>query len=751
MRKTLPAKRAAHCNQKLRPATCRTLGYNVAAMLPQTSPQWRQSAGNERTKDAVSVITARNCATGTAETDSTSSRASPVSPARTSRSDSASKLTTAKMTFATVAGHQQQQRQRQQQKHRRQFVRTSRTITWQHIWLATRLLIVLAAVNLGTHLVTCDSAYVQAIATEPQLTTYPRSTLSDSPMTAQNDLITTARNSTTLLKAKKPTTATAATTTGTTTRTTTTTGGNGNATLGMSSTAATITATTNTTTTPASTEAEAKAAAAAPPTKSAQISLTTQPTTAAKTQTAATTTRMMALKSTSTSTSTMPTMFISTIYPASTKQPATPATGQIVTPTAATTTTTTEADAHNSIETAMLLQMEQVEQKHDANGEQEQDDEQQAGEEVESGMLQNSHPVNADSLTKGFSIPTFLPPFPVFAAADLPAYRAAADAAEAAAAAVAAEAAAAASTLTPETVTLSPEQQRQQMFNEQHSYLASHNGALLPGQQPLRNLTMPVLNITAQMGNHAYMPCQIHRLSDKPVSWVRLSDGHIISVDESTFIGDERFQSIYQEHGDYTWSLQIKYVETSDAGWYECQMATEPKLSAKVHLEVIRPKTELIGDQTRFVKAGSKVALHCIVRGTLDPPKYIIWFRGQKKISESDERSGWYTQLDRNIFGTVGDNQNTIGSLIIPFVRKEDSGNYTCQPSNSVSVSVDLHVLSGEYSASAIMSGVAERTKRSTFLLLLLVLVLVLRQPRLWLGGRGCTDWLVVSKTLPVT
>jgi len=72
------------------------------------------------------------------------------------------------------------------------------------------------------------------------------------------------------------------------------------------------------------------------------------------------------------------------------------------------------------------------------------------------------------------------------------------------------------------------------------------------------------------------------------------------------------------------------------------------------------PKTELIGDQSRFVKAGSKVALHCIVRGTLDPPKYIIWFRGQKKISDSDERTGWYTQLDRNIFGTVGDNQNTV-------------------------------------------------------------------------------------------
>lgn len=66
-----------------------------------------------------------------------------------------------------------------------------------------------------------------------------------------------------------------------------------------------------------------------------------------------------------------------------------------------------------------------------------------------------------------------------------------------------------------------------------------------------------------------------------------MRDNHIISVDETTFIADERFQSIYQEDHDYTWSLQIKYVEPSDAGWYECQMATEPKLSAKVHLQIV--------------------------------------------------------------------------------------------------------------------------------------------------------------------
>lgn len=72
------------------------------------------------------------------------------------------------------------------------------------------------------------------------------------------------------------------------------------------------------------------------------------------------------------------------------------------------------------------------------------------------------------------------------------------------------------------------------------------------------------------------------------------------------------------------------------------------------------PLTELIGDQSRFVKAGSKVALHCIVRGTLDPPQYIIWYRDKTQIGD-DNKMGWYTQLDRNIFGNNESNQNTVG------------------------------------------------------------------------------------------
>uniref|UniRef100_A0A1A9WMP2 Ig-like domain-containing protein n=1 Tax=Glossina brevipalpis TaxID=37001 RepID=A0A1A9WMP2_9MUSC len=317
----------------------------------------------------------------------------------------------------------------------------------------------------------------------------------------------------------------------------------------------------------------------------------------------------------------------------------------------------------------------------------------------------------ADLLTKGFSIPTFLPPFPVFAVADLPAYLNSVSTTTAA-------------TTTTADTTFEQSALMPNLFNsntqEQHLFL---DNSLTGNAHIFRNLTMTTTtNITVQMGNHAYMPCHIHRLQNKPVSWVRLRDGHIISVDQTTFIADQRFQAIYQNDNEFTWSLQIKYVQSSDEGWYECQVSVEPKMSAKVYLKIVVPLTELIGDQNRFVKAGSKVVLHCIVRGTLDPPQYIIWFRDKTQISD-DNSMGWYTQLDRNIFGNSEDNQNTIGSLIIPFVRKMDSGNYTCQPSNSASVSVHLHVLSGDYSASAIMSTCSNCTLNPYYLLLSLLLM----------------------------
>uniref|UniRef100_A0A6B2EBU8 Putative neural cell adhesion molecule l1 n=1 Tax=Phlebotomus kandelakii TaxID=1109342 RepID=A0A6B2EBU8_9DIPT len=219
-----------------------------------------------------------------------------------------------------------------------------------------------------------------------------------------------------------------------------------------------------------------------------------------------------------------------------------------------------------------------------------------------------------------------------------------------------------------------------------------------------------ITNVTTQVGTHAYLPCkltfsgqlQVKQLGNKSVSWVRVRDDHILSVDRMTFIADERFQSHYVESTS-VWTLQIKYVQARDAGVYECQVSTEPKISAQVHLNVVVPRTELVGDAVRYVKAGSKVILRCLVRGALEPPSYIMWFFGIDQIYQDNKR-GWKIQMEREFLDPEMGNHTTVGSLIINVARKRDSGNYTCSPSNSEALTIMVHVINGEYSASAITS-----------------------------------------------
>lgn len=58
------------------------------------------------------------------------------------------------------------------------------------------------------------------------------------------------------------------------------------------------------------------------------------------------------------------------------------------------------------------------------------------------------------------------------------------------------------------------------------------------------------------------------------------------SICRITFIADERFQAYFKETTK-EWILQIKYVQERDAGIYECQVSTEPKVSARAHLHVV--------------------------------------------------------------------------------------------------------------------------------------------------------------------
>lgn len=87
------------------------------------------------------------------------------------------------------------------------------------------------------------------------------------------------------------------------------------------------------------------------------------------------------------------------------------------------------------------------------------------------------------------------------------------------------------------------------------------------------------------------------KLYNKSVSWVRVRDDHILTVDRVTFIADERFHAFYatnigQPPGP--WTLQIKYVQERDEGIYECQVSSEPKISARIFLDVVGEYIQLI-------------------------------------------------------------------------------------------------------------------------------------------------------------
>lgn len=67
---------------------------------------------------------------------------------------------------------------------------------------------------------------------------------------------------------------------------------------------------------------------------------------------------------------------------------------------------------------------------------------------------------------------------------------------------------------------------------------------------------------------------------------MRHEDADILTVGRYTFVKDERL-SVHHSPDTHTWTLVIKFVQERDAGTYECQVSTEPKMALLVHLNVI--------------------------------------------------------------------------------------------------------------------------------------------------------------------
>ena len=69
------------------------------------------------------------------------------------------------------------------------------------------------------------------------------------------------------------------------------------------------------------------------------------------------------------------------------------------------------------------------------------------------------------------------------------------------------------------------------------------------------------------------------------VSWVRNVDSHMLFIGRDRFVHDDRYELISSRHG--RWTLKLKYVGARDAGRFECQVSTVPKLNQTFSLKVV--------------------------------------------------------------------------------------------------------------------------------------------------------------------
>lgn len=228
-------------------------------------------------------------------------------------------------------------------------------------------------------------------------------------------------------------------------------------------------------------------------------------------------------------------------------------------------------------------------------------------------------------------------------------------------------------------------------------------------------------NVTAQLGKSAFLHCRIGQLGDRTVSWVRQRDLHILTVGTYTYTSDQRFHSIHLE-GSEDWTLEIRYTQKWDAGVYECQVSTEPKMSLNISLAVVVAKARIPEGSNLYIQSGNTINLTCVVTDTRTPPVYVFWYHDDRMINyDTSRRAGIRVVTERGP-------STTVSKLQVPDAVTRDSGNYSCIPSYADPANITVHVLNGEKPAAMQHGRQGNFAERSLSSLLLVSAVMLLHR-----------------------
>ncbi|XP_050734580.1 basement membrane-specific heparan sulfate proteoglycan core protein-like [Eriocheir sinensis] len=259
------------------------------------------------------------------------------------------------------------------------------------------------------------------------------------------------------------------------------------------------------------------------------------------------------------------------------------------------------------------------------------------------------------------------------------------------------------------------------------------------------------VNVTVSEGSHAFLPCRVANLGDRSVTWLRRRRLHIITAGLLTYSPDDRYRVLHPPDTD-EWTLHIKRTRPGDAGWYECQVNSDPKITTPVLL-VVRDKSlddpfhmpEVASDNNntqvriegageRYIQQGSILAVNCTANHPSGGgPQAVVWYRGAARLDYDSPRGGIELQTEKAP-------QATMSRLRLSSVTPRDSGRYTCHPDTGGYASVLVHVQSDQPRAAVQQSGQntaapSPVAASASPLLLLLAVCLAHLPPPLCLSG----------------
>ncbi|XP_026667172.1 zwei Ig domain protein zig-8-like [Ceratina calcarata] len=209
-----------------------------------------------------------------------------------------------------------------------------------------------------------------------------------------------------------------------------------------------------------------------------------------------------------------------------------------------------------------------------------------------------------------------------------------------------------------------------------------------PGTGPHFDTTMQS-NFTGLVGKPVHLVCKVKNLGNRTVSWVRHRDIHLLTVGRYTYTSDQRFEAQHLPHTE-DWTLRILSAQKKDSGIYECQISTTPPIGHPVYLTIVEPITAIIGAPDLFVNKGSTINLTCVVKYAPEPPT-MTWSHNSNIINFDSPRGGVSLVTEKG--------PETTSRLMIQKAVPNDSGTYTCQPSNANPSTIKVHVVNEEHPA----------------------------------------------------